>query len=318
MVQAHELGIVADAKPSRESNYIISLDWRSIVLGTISLRFFVTFPIAIYTRRQLFKVNRLLPLMNIVKGNQFGDVKSLYARFGYNPLGHLLLPIVQIPIFITLSYGLRYASGLGDSLITNFANLGESDPDSCQLNTLSDAQSKVAEKCWRLGSVPAIFGRERTEILLQNNIKSGGFWPWSDLSKTDYMQTNSLIVPLMLSSMHLGNLYMTSYEQTTAGKSLRDPSDKMTRSSIYGQILSTKYKESGGSNSRVALDISKQRNSRSFIFNTLFGLLAVLTFPVSMNVPMCINLYWLTSAGFSIIQNLAFRSKFFHRIFINV
>lgn len=53
--------------------------------------------------------------------------------------------------------------------------------------------------------------------------------------------------------------------------------------------------------------MSASRTAKSSVIRMIMIGLALLSAPISAQVPMALNVYWLSSGAFSLAQNLAFR-----------
>ncbi|KXS16100.1 hypothetical protein M427DRAFT_300791 [Gonapodya prolifera JEL478] len=107
--------------------------WQSIVLATVALRLAITVPLAVLQQRRLARQQALQPIAEAWKAtlrHQVAQVarkegwspdvmeketqkryrervRSLYASHQYHPLRTLLLPWVQVPLWVSVSFALR-------------------------------------------------------------------------------------------------------------------------------------------------------------------------------------------------------------------
>ena len=189
----------------------MNFDSNDIIFGTILLRSLTTLPLSIYLNRQACKLQSLRPLLALSAKNQ---IPAILHRFKYNPSRHLILPLLQIPLFVAVSIKIR-----------------------------------------------EFVDRDRLE---------GGFGIWPEMKLRDE-GVSRWVMPLCIASMHLGNSVLISSRASTMGAS-----GALVRSGM--------------------------------------GMLVVLSLPISAQMPIAMNLYWATSAAFSLVQNLLFQTRYVRKL----
>ena len=106
--------------------------FQSILVMTAAIRLFL-FPIAVAGMKNAVKMQHLKPVMDEVNARMIADpnrvenkpqydeeVKAIFAKHEVNPFKSLVVPIVQIPVFMSMFFALR---NMGD-YFPDFANGG--------------------------------------------------------------------------------------------------------------------------------------------------------------------------------------------------
>jgi YidC/Oxa1 family membrane protein insertase len=120
--------------------------WEAIVLATVALRV-IMLPLAITSVQNAARMSTLRPAMQAVKDRQArhpngddpgvrtifeAETRQLFIAHKVNPLKSLAMPIIQLPIFISLYFGLRdmglYFPGYSTGGDFWFADLTAADP----------------------------------------------------------------------------------------------------------------------------------------------------------------------------------------------
>ncbi|KAH6589936.1 hypothetical protein BASA50_009639 [Batrachochytrium salamandrivorans] len=218
--------------------------WLVICSTTVLLRSICTLPLAIQNKRRSDRLEKIQPLLKgwestlgiqlkrlgrdkkdperdkVYKKLYNKKVADMYRLHRCNPLYTFILPWVQIPLFISMSFALRWLAA--------FPTL------------------------W-LGTPDAIAPGMDTE---------GVLW-FDDLTVAD----PTLITPIMVGAIHLINIELNSLRGTTK---------------------------------------QKQQTPGRVAFRLFMRSFALIMIPITAYVPMAIALYWLTSAVFSMVQNISF------------
>lgn len=120
--------------------------WEAIVIATVALRV-IMLPLAITTVQNAARMSSLRPAMQAVKDRQArhpngddpsvrtlfeAETRQLFISHKVNPLKSLAMPIIQLPIFISLYFGLRdmglYFPGYSTGGDFWFSDLTAADP----------------------------------------------------------------------------------------------------------------------------------------------------------------------------------------------
>ncbi|KAG1463050.1 hypothetical protein G6F46_003855 [Rhizopus delemar] len=219
--------------------------WATIISSTLLLRSTFTLPIAIYQQRSLAKMIALAPMVQSWaetlkvqigkdsrdRGWSYGTyqaelqkqyrkkVNAIYAQYGCSRYKLLLLPYVQIPLFVSMSLTLRHMTAYP------LPWFGQT------------AQSPV------------------------QGLDQGGLEPFLDLTATD----PTLILPVLVGAGNLLNVELNAWY----AKGVQTPRQK--------------------------------------IMTNLFRGLSIAFIPIAAHAPVAISLYWVTSAWYSVVQNVSFR-----------
>ncbi|KAJ1679504.1 hypothetical protein EV182_001910 [Spiromyces aspiralis] len=123
--------------------------WWAVIVGSAwLLRLTTTFPIAIYQQRTQARRQQLAPEIKAIVGQEMGKIRrqlrvpgskarpslqqvnqiinsqvkkrvtELYVKHGCHPVFEILLPFVQIPLWLTVSFTLRHMCGLPIPFVT--------------------------------------------------------------------------------------------------------------------------------------------------------------------------------------------------------
>ncbi|KAI9250008.1 60Kd inner membrane protein-domain-containing protein [Sporodiniella umbellata] len=219
--------------------------WLTIASSTLLLRSCLTLPIAVYQQRSVGKMVALAPMIQSwgeTLKQQMGQrareqgmsydvyqselqkeykkkVNAIYAQYGCSRWRLLLLPYVQIPLFVSMSLTLRH-----------------------------------------LAAYPLPwYGQTATEIA--PGLDQGGLGFFQDLTATDA----TWILPVLVGAGNLTNVELNAW---------------------FAQGVPTRQQK---------------------ILTHLFRALSLAFIPIAAQAPSAISLYWVTSAWYSVAQNLTFR-----------
>lgn len=115
--------------------------WQSIVLGTVLIRVCLL-PSAIisqkmtsritYVKSEIDKINKLAELNPHKKLIYDQEISFLYKKHKVNPFGGFINPLIQLPVFLSVFFGLRkmgtYFPEFSNGGISWFSDLAVSDP----------------------------------------------------------------------------------------------------------------------------------------------------------------------------------------------
>ncbi|RCH81476.1 membrane insertase cox18 [Rhizopus stolonifer] len=219
--------------------------WATIVSSTILLRSCLTFPIAVYQQQSIGKMINLAPMVqswgetlktqvgkqSVRQGWHYTryqaelqkrysqKVKEIYAHYGCSRWKLLLLPYIQIPLFVSMSLSLRHVAAM-----------------------------------------PLPWWGQTAETPASGLSDEGLGW-FMDLTVAD----PTMMVPFLIGAGNLINVELNAWYANKA-----------------------------------------QSKKQTIITNVLRGV-SIAFVPIAAQTPMAIGLYWLSSAWYSVAQNLAFR-----------
>ncbi|KAI8368036.1 60Kd inner membrane protein-domain-containing protein [Blakeslea trispora] len=219
--------------------------WATIVSSTILLRSCLTLPIAVYQQQSLGKMIQLAPMVQSwgeTLKQQVGKestrqgwsyleyqaqlqkqyrqkVNQIYAHYGCSRWKLLLLPYVQIPLFISMSLTLRH-----------------------------------------MAAMPLPYWGQTSAQPVPGLSEEGLAW-FTDLTMSD----PTLTIPVLIGAGNLLNVELNAW---------------------YARKAMT----------------FKQK-----VMTNIMRVVSIAFVPIAAQTPMAIGLYWLSSAWYSVIQNVAFR-----------
>ena len=237
-------------KSSSAKMQVEEVDWKTIIFGTFIVRTCTTLPISTYLAVQRQRLTTSMPLLNLHASQNASKqkIRTVLAEVKYRPMSTIFLPLIQIPVFVSMSLYIR-----------------------------------------QLCTEPRNSGAERTEwwARVYQNLKRGGFGPWPDLTippSEPVATATSLFFPLLICSTHLINL--VSFNQQTA------------QQDHLKQLFSSRQP-------------NQSRVSGRAVMKGLMTLMTLLSLPVSLKMPMALNVYWFSSALFSLAQTRILQSSRF-------
>lgn len=216
--------------------------WLTIPLATLALRVVVTLPSAVYARKQALIYERVAPVTALMAklGQQrqqvhqqrnavdvaatttsqstssSAQIRALWRQHGYRPWAGLLLPLLQVPVFVCMSLALRSmcgSRGRGGPSVAVATTTSAADMVDVTLTTddmidtmaISAAGAASSDTSW-LSSVTSYWtihsGASPADSYIFHPFTHGGTLWFEDLTACDA----TMLSPLIIGALHVVNI----------------------------------------------------------------------------------------------------------------